>query len=303
MFKNASVFKIKLTQHALTQTLNDAAGRALFLPCYPTQERSVGWVSPRGHEHGPLVENIGGHLIMRLMIETKTVPTQAIDDAVAAKVKKIEETTGRKPGKKEMSELKSDARLALLPNAFAQRAAVFVWIDRENGRLVLDAAGQNRVDEVATQLIKLVDGVVIGFLTTQTSPAAAMTMWLNDHDALARDFSIGRSATLKATDESKAVVRYTRHGLDTDEVRQHIAQGKIATKLALTYRDRVAFTLTDGGVLTGLEFLDSVFEERADTAADSFDADVAILTGELSRLIPDLVEEMGGEFDEEGGAA
>jgi len=279
----------------LVQELNDAAGRELFLPCLPTQERSAGWVTPRGQEHGPLVEHIGGQIIMRLMIETKTVPEQAIKDAVDAQAVAIEAATGRKPGKKERKILADDAKQALLPHAFPKRAGVWVWIDPVAGLLVVDSNPGLRTDEVCTQLVSLVDGIKIELHQFGVSPASIMTSWLHDSNLLTTDdrfgFDIGRACELKARDESKAVVRYARHGLDTEEVKNHILSGKMATRLALTHIDRVAFTLTDMGTLAGINVLDVVFEQhasKADQASDHFDADVAIITGELKPLIENL---------------
>jgi recombination associated protein RdgC len=94
-------------------------------------------------------------------------------------------------------------------------------------------------------------------------------------------------------------VRYTRHALDTEEVAQHIALGKMPTRLALTWNDRVSFVLTEALQLKKISFQDVVFEAAATAAGDgkddNFDADVAIATGELSQLIPDLLEALGGE--------
>ena len=55
--------------------------------------------------------------------------------------------------------------------------------------------------------------------------------------------------------------------------------------------------------LRKIEFLDGVFDGRDANAADGFDADVALATGELKVLIPALVEALGGEVALEGGAA
>jgi len=111
---------------------------------------------------------------------------------------------------------------------------------------------------------------------------------------------VDRECELKAADESKAVVRYTRHALDTDEVTQHIAMGKMPTRLALTWGDRVSFVLTEGLQIKKVAFLDTVFEAAAsspgDGKDDNFDADVTIATGELGKLIPDLLEALGGEM-------
>ena len=112
-----------------------------------------------------------------------------------------------------------------------------------------------------------------------------------------------RECELKSADEAKAVVRYARHPLDIDEVRAHIEAGKLPTKLALTWDDRVSFVLTEGLQLKKVAFLDTVFEGQTQDDG-GFDADVAIATGELSQLIPDLIAALGGEGRTSlGGAA
>jgi recombination associated protein RdgC len=212
-------------------------------------------------------------------------------------VDQIAADTGRKPGKKEKREISDEVRQSLLPMAFSKRSSVQIWIDPKAGLLLTDASSQAKADEVITCLIKAVDGLVVRMVSTQTSPAAAMAHWLGGHEA-PRNFSVDRECELKAADESRAVVRYTRHSLDTDEISQHIAMGKMPTRLALTWSDRVSFVLTDGLQLKKLAFLDTVFEDNAansgDGQEDHFDADVAIATGELSKLIPDLLEALGG---------
>jgi recombination associated protein RdgC len=312
MFKNASIFKITLPQPMLVETLNDAAQSAEFYPTGLSQERSVGWVAPRGHEHDAMVENVGGQLIMRMAVETRSVPAKALRDAVDAKVKHVEDTTGRKPGKKEKRELAEDTKRSMLPMAFANRSDTLVWIDPSAGLLIVDSASRARTDEVLTQVVKLIDGVTLQFLNTNTSPASAMASWLSGQDAIVcdGDFVVGRSCELKACDESKAKVRYQNHTLDIQQVRDHIAAGKIPTKLAMTYNDRVSFVLNEAGALTGINFLDLAFEDQSRFPEDVFDTDVVLITGELGPLIKDLTEAMGGEYlinamgdGAEGGAA
>ena len=57
--------------------------------------------------------------------------------------------------------------------------------------------------------------------------------------------------------------------------------------------------LTESLQIKKVAFLESVFEgtpsSPADGKDDNFDADVAIATGELRKLIPDLLEALGGE--------
>ena len=287
---------------AWTQTqaqLEEALQGGRFAPCGASQEKSVGWVEPRGQDHGALVEVVGGQWLLKLMVEVKAVPAAVVKRKVQERLQQIEAATGRKPGKKEARELREDARLALLPMAFSKQSSLLVWIDPKAQLLVLDAASQAKADELMTALVKAVDGLAVQLVNTQTSAAAAMSGWLSTQEAPA-GFSVDRECELKAADESKAVVRYTRHALDTDEVSQHIAMGKLPTRLAMTWNDRVYFVLTEALQIKKLAFLDVVFEGAAAAAGDgrddAFDADAAISTGELQQLIPELLEALGGEM-------
>ena len=298
MFKNVMVYRMVSGWSATQAQLEEALDGARFVECGASQEKSVGWTPPRGEAHGPLVEIVGGQWLLKLQIEVKTVPGSVVKRKVQDQLDHIEATTGRKPGKKEKRELLEDARLALLPMAFTQQSSVMVWIDPKAQLLVLDSGSQAKADEVMTGLIKAIEGLAVVLINTQTSPAAAMSHWLSTR-AAPQGFSVDRECELKAADESKAVVRYTRHALDTDEVSQHIATGKVPTRLALTWGDRVSFVLTEALQLKKVTFLEVVFEgapaSPGDRKDDGFDADAAIATGELVQLIPDLLEALGGE--------
>ena len=293
MFKNLIVYRIGSLWEGDFAPIEQALAKTPFIECGATQEKSCGWVPPRGEAHGALVESIGGQWIARLMTETKAIPASVLARKVKEKADLIEQETGRKPGKKETRELKDEAKLDLLPTAFTKQANMWVWIDPAARLLVLDTASQARADEVVTLLVEALPGLSVSLLDTQTSPQAAMAHWLATQEPPA-GFSIDRECELKSASEEKAVVKYGRHPLDIAEVQQHITQGKLPTKLALTWDDRVSFLLTEGLQVRKLAFLDAVFEgTKADEGG--FDTDVAIATGELCKLIPDLIESMGGE--------
>ncbi|WP_332774546.1 recombination-associated protein RdgC [Polaromonas sp.] len=294
MFKNVMVYRIGAAWAPSVAQVEDGLAQARFVECGATQEKSVGWIAPRGEAHGALVEAVGGHWILKLMIESKAVPAGVVKRKVQERLAQIEATEGRKPGKKETREIKEDAKLVLLPMAFSKQASVTVWIAPAAQLLVIDAASQAKADEVVTCLVKSLDGMAVTPLQTTSSAAAAMSQWLTSQEPPA-GFSVDRECELKASDESKAAVKYSKHPLDIDEVRQHIAAGKLPTKLAMTWNDRVSFLLTESMQLKKLAFLDVVFEGAAAQEDDGFDADAAIATGEMSRLIPELMEALGGE--------
>ena len=102
-------------------------------------------------------------------------------------------------------------------------------------------------------------------------------------------------------DDLKSTVRYSRHTLEIDEVAQHIESGKVPTQLAMTWNERVSFTLTDAAQIRKIKLLDVVLDgvQESGKDDDGFDADAAIVTGELAGLIPDLLEALGGELGSE----
>jgi recombination associated protein RdgC len=294
VFKNVIMYRIapgwSLTAEEVEARLQDNP----FVECGASQEKSVGWVAPRGEANGPLLEAVAGQWILKLMLEVRALPASVVNRKAQERVAQIEASTGRKPGKKETRDLKDDIRLELLPMAFTKQSNTRVWIDREAQLLVTDAGSQARADELITLLVQALPGLALSLVNTQISPSAAMADWLVSQEA-PQGFSVDRECELKAADESKAVVRYARHRLDTDEVKQHIEGGKMPTRLALTWNDRVSFVLTEGLQLKKLAFLDVVFEGASAGKDDGFDADVAIATGELQKALPALLEALGGE--------
>ena len=295
MFKNVIMYRIGADWSATVADMEAGLDGARFVECGASQEKSIGWTEPRGEANGPLVEAIGGQLIFKLKIETRALPGSVITKKANERVAHIEATTGRKPGKKETREIKDDIKLELMPLAFSKESAVWVWIDPDAMLLVIDAGSQGRADEVVTMLVKCLSGLAVKLIDTKVSPTAAMSEWLITQEAPA-GFTVDRECELKAADESKAVVRYTRHPLDNDEVRGYVESGKLPTRLAMTWDSRVSFMLTEGLQVKKLTFLDVVFEGTSAGKADSFDADVAIATGELRKLLPDLLETLGGEI-------
>lgn len=295
MFKNVIVYRIGPGWSATMAQMEEGLDPERFVACGASQEKSIGWTEPRGEAHGPLVESVGGQLILKLKIETRSLPGSVITRKAKERIAHIEATTGRKPGKKETREIKEDIKLELLPMAFTKESSVMIWIDPDASLLVIDAGSQAKADEVVTMLVKCLAGLAVTLINTKVSPTAAMSDWLVTQEAPA-GFSVDRECELKAADESKAVVRYSRHPLDNEEVKQHVEAGKLPTRLALTWDSRVSFVLTESLQLKKIAFLDVVFEGTSAGKDDGFDADTAIATGELCKLLPDLFEALGGEM-------
>lgn len=294
MFKNAIVYRI-VTMPEFIQ--HEPLNAHTFAECGATQQKSIGWVPPRGHDHGDIIEAIGGEMVLRLRTETKSVPTKVIEKHVDEKSDAIEAATGRRPGRRERKDLKEEALLALLPAAFPKQSDTTAIILPALSMLVIDASSAARAEDVATLLVKCIEGFSVAPIQTNLSPAVAMGQWLLEGEA-PNLFGVGRECLLKAPDETKAAVRYANHTLDIEQVRDHIRAGKVASALRLCWNGRVDFTMTDTLQLKKIRLDDVVFESGKKGAVDeAFDADVAILTGELSLLLPQLIEALDGEME------
>ncbi|MDO9451137.1 MAG: recombination-associated protein RdgC, partial [Rugosibacter sp.] len=112
--------------------------------------------------------------------------------------------------------------------------------------------------------------------------------------------TIDRDCELRAVAEERAAVRYVRHNLDSDDVRNHIVAGKTVTRMSLTWQDRVSFILTEQLQIKRLNFLDILKEDaerQAENADDLFAANFSLMCGNLEQLLADLTEALGGESE------
>jgi len=294
VFKNLIVYRIGTDWTASVASLQESLAKAPFCECGATQPLSLGWVPPRGQAHGALVESVAGHWLLKLMLEQRLLPASVVKRHTDERVAQIEKTTGRKPGKKQVKEIKEDMVLSLLPQAFTKQYAIDVWLNPAHRLLMIGTTSPTKADEVVTQLVRLLDGMTLTPLHTAQSPAAAMAQWLTTGEA-PEHFSVDRECELKSADEAKSVVRYARHALDIEEVRAHVAAGKQPTQLALTWQGRVSLLLTQTLQIKKITFLDSVLDGAQAREDDAFDANAAIETGELAPLLNDLVQALGGE--------
>ncbi len=279
--------------------LSNALARAVFRPCGPTERRTSGWVPPRGIDHGPLLETVGGQWLMSLMSETRPLPASAVRAELDLRLDALEAQTGRRPRGRVKREMKEQVEHELLPRAFTRKSAVTVWLNPGSRMLVLGTPSAKAADLVVAELLPVFDDrLPLAPLDTAQSPAGAMAAWLAARQAPA-GFSIDLECELRQPDDSRATVKYTRHTLDTDDVALHLRQGKLPTCLAMTWADRVSFVLTDELKIKRVKFLDvdaaSASSAAGDGGDDSFDAVAALATGELSQLMGELLDALGGE--------
>ncbi len=294
-FKNLKIYRLSAAWALFGDDLEAALARQAFQPGNNLEMQSIGWVPPR--ENGGLAHVVNGQILLSLRAEKKLLPATVINQVAKFRAQEIEEQQGYKPGRKQMKEIKEKVTDELLPRAFSVYRDTRVWIDPINSWLVIDAATSSKADEVIGILSKCVERFPLENLYVAQSPAAAMTGWLAEDEAPA-NFTIDQDTELRSSGESGAAVRYVKHSIDAEDARRHIQSGKQCTRLAMTWADRISFVLTEGLDIKRLSPLDVLKEGNETVAAnddEKFDSDMVLMTGELAKLIAELVDALGGE--------
>lgn len=292
-FKNLLIYRLQ--QWELTPaTLKEKITQRVLQPCSGLDMLSRGWVSPKG-DNEPLVHVLGSQILISLGVEKKLLPSTVITQFAKARALDIEEQQGYKPGRKQMKEIKEAVTDELLPRAFAIRRKTYIWIDPVDGWMVVDAANVGKADEVIEMLHKTLDNIAFAPVMTSISPVAAMTGWLSGND-IPVNFTIDQDCELRSRGETAATVRYVRHTLEEDECRKHIKSGKEVTRLGLTWADRISFVLHENLQLKRIAPLDLIKDmAKEHDQDDTFDTDFAIMTGELKKMLPAVLDFLGGE--------
>jgi len=294
-FKNLQLYRLPAKWDLPIEKLEEQLAKKTFQPCGSQDMESRGWMSPLGND--VLVHAVGDQWLIALGAEGKLLPSSVVKQVADERAEEIAEQQGYKLGRKQLKDLREQITQELLPRAFTRRRKVYAWIDPVNGWLAVDASSPARAEDVLEMLRQSLDSFPLALLRTELSPVSAMADWLAGDEAPG-SFTIDQDCELRSVTEDKAAVRYVRHSLEGDEVKGHLAAGKLPTRLALTFDDRISFVLTEKLEIKRLDFLDVVRDQIEGSAEDAealFNAEFALMTAELARLLPAVVEALGGE--------
>lgn len=293
-FRNLRIFRLSRDWSKDAKQFNGQLAKHPLTRCGSLDMHSRGWVYPRD---GDFVHVVNRQWLLALGVEQKLLPATVVRQVTQERAAQLESEQNRKLGRKELRDLRDQVAQELLPRAFTRRRTTWAWIDPINGWLAIDAGSDAKADEFLDVLLRSVADLGLRPLQTQLSPLSAMTEWLASGEAPA-GFSIDDDLELRSAASAQSAIRYVRHALEGKEIRQHIADGKLATKLGLTWNDKVSLVLNDKLQIKRLAFLDSLKEEAEQSAQEQdeqFDIDFTLMSGELDHLLRDLVAALGGE--------
>lgn len=298
-FRNARVFRFTKPFEISAESLEEQLQSDAFKPCGPQETSRQGWVPPMGKHSDLLVHSAGGYHLIALRKEEKLLPASVIKELVEEKAEAIEAEQHRKVRRKEKDEIKEEVTLELLPRAFSKNRRCYAYLAPADGVLIVDAGSAKQAEDLASALRKSIGSLPVRPPAVEQSPGFTFTGWLTESIELPQSLTLGTETELKDPSEDGGVVRCKGLELQGDEIRSHLDAGMQVTKLALTWEDSLSFVLDEELGIKRLKFGETLQEKLddvdADDAAARFDAAFSLMTLELSRLIPGLLNALGGE--------
>ncbi|MEW7978616.1 MAG: recombination-associated protein RdgC [Candidatus Sedimenticola endophacoides] len=299
-FKNLLIYRLSQPFTLTPEQLHEALRERVTRACGSLEMSTIGWAPPLGRDAELLTHAVAACTMVCARREERVLPTAVVREHFAQRVAEIEEAEGRKVRRREQMELKENILTELMPRAFTRASSTYAYIDGEHGWLVVDVASAKRAEELITLLRETLGSFPLKPLEVAQSPASVMTAWLAGRPA--REFQIQDECELRDTVEEGGVVRCRRQDLAGGEIQAHLEAGKQVARLAVEWHERLALVLTEELAIKRLRFLDVILEEAAEAeaedAATCFDVDFALMSLELGRFIPRLIDTFGGIAEE-----
>jgi len=297
-FKALRIYQARTKQPWSSESLEAALATKPFRPCASTEESTAGWVSPSNSSM--LVHSQGDHWLLKLKIEEKILPVSVVREQLTEEVEALEAAENRRIGRKERKDLADEVRLSLLPKAFTRSRYVWVWLDGQNHRVMLDTTTEKQAELALNLLREGLGSLPVIPLNTQLTPVQVMTDWVASQPP--KGIELLDSCELRDAEDDKSVMRCRGQDLASDEIQQLLAAGKRITQLSLNWQDQLSFTLTDSLVLKSLNFAEQLLEEAADVNPDqdplvALDAEFILMSNTLVTLIDQLVNYHQGLSD------
>ncbi len=297
-FKNLSVYRFTRPFELTAEQLETQLETCAFTPCGSQDISKFGWVKPLGKLGSMLTHLAQGHILICARKEEKILPTAFVNELLAEKIEEVEHEQGRALKKKEKAALKEELLHTLLPRAFSRTNQTMAWLNPAENLLVVDSSSAKKADDLLALLRKSIGSLPVVPVALKNPPEITMTEWLNQGN-LPASFALEDEAELRSAMEEGGIIRCKKQDLMTDEIKHHLSNDKLVTKLALNWGDTLSFLLGDDLSIKRLKFSEELREQNDDVSneepAARIDADFSLVTAELSQFIPALFSALGGE--------
>lgn len=300
-FKNLLVYRFTRPFTTSLEELNEKLSEAAFHPCSSQEQSSYGWTKPLGDAGSEYLHAANGYVMLCAKQQEKVLPAAVVNEVLEEKVREIQESDGRKPGRKERADLKDEITFDLLPRAFSRSRKLYAYIDIEGGLLFVDSASHKKAEDLLGLLRESLGGLPVIPLKAKNTAQNSLTEWVAG--TAPSGFELGGECELRDRSDESAVIRAKNHDLGSEQIQSHLASGMFVSKLAMSWTGGIDFIVDDQLSLKRLAFTDLIRDKaddiNADTLAEQFDADFSIMAGEFAKFIPAVIAAFGGEAEGE----
>ncbi|MGC7589635.1 recombination-associated protein RdgC [Bisgaard Taxon 46] len=295
-FKNAMIYRLTKDLDWSSDKLQTELQQCEYHPCNQSDMSKFGWTNPlRGSEM--LHFSVGKQILLVAHKEEKILPAHVIKAELDQRIEQIEQKENHKLKKVEKQALKDDVVSVLLPRAFSKNQQTALWVDAENNLIYVDAASAKRAEDALALLRKSLGSLPVVPLSFANEPSVIMTDWITKNSTPQWLIPL-EEAELTGSNES-GIIRCKQQNLESEEIQNLLNAGKFVTKLSLEWEDNLSFILNEDCTLKRLKFADQIREKNDDILkedyAQRFDADFVLMTGVLSKLTANLLDDFGGE--------
>lgn len=301
-FKNIRLYRLAEEFNVGTEQLEQALEAQAFAPCGKTERSRGGFVRPVRSDNAALAHTLGDYVMLCFRRDERMLPSSVVNDELEEKVRDIEEKQDRKVYRKEKQQLKDEVILELLPRAFVRSRRIYAYLALKEGLLVVDSSSATLAEELINTLREGLGSFPASLPEVPVAPMSVMTRWVREGQA-SNHFQIDQDCELVNPLEDGNVIRCKAQDLTSEEITVHLDAGKQVRKLGVIWNDAVRCVLNADLTLSRLRFEDMVLERAAEadaeTAAEQFDQDFAVMTLVLS----DLFRSLFAVFQDEPEAA
>lgn len=242
--------------------------------------------------------NNGEFLVICAEQQYRQLPGAVVKRELMLKVEKIEREQLRKVYKKERDQLKDEVVADLLPRAFIMARRTYAVVDTQEGIIWVQATSPKAAEALLSTLRDCLGSLPVRPVHAKVAPSATFTDWIRNQEP-ADDFYLLDAALLEDTHEDGGKVGAVRQDLTSDEIRNHVLAGKLVTKVAIAWQDKLGMTVNDSMTFPKLVFSDLLREQAdrdggEDTTA-LHDASYWLMGRTLRDMLKALLAALGGE--------
>ncbi len=295
-FKNLHLYTLSAPVDLDAEALDQVLRQAAFRPCGSLEAQTLGWTPPLGEAGQLLTHGAQKAIMICAQRQERLLPAAVVAEAVEEKVGEIQVKEGRQVRRKERLQIRDEMVHQLLPKAFTRNSRTYAYIDDQNSWILIDSASTKRAEELLQLLRQTLGSLKVKPLQVKRPPADVMTSWLNSVPP--DGFELMDECELREPSEEGGVVRCRRQVLDGEEIQAHLTAGKMVTRLALSWRERLSLVLGDDLVLRRIRFLEVLQDEVANADDEDevsrFDTEFSLMSLEFAAFIPQLLTAFGG---------